>query len=332
MLLLTILKVIGLVLLAVFLLLLVLVGIVLLVPIRYRLSGHRTETEYGAAAELSFLLHLFSARAVYDPDGLRYSLRILWIRRPREESPGRSETKEKDTSDERKPEDTPPEVREEAPADAERSPAEHRSGQMTEEQQVPEPEAEEKLLREPEQPTEEKYEQKPEEAQMQKAEAPESEPPVEKPESEPEAPGPRKRKQRTGKLRKYRTAALGRIRHICTRLSGWRSMIGDEENQKALAIMISCTKNLLHHLRPRKLCGELTIGSEDPELMGRMLGGLSLFYPLYSEDVILRPQFDRTVFYGELQAKGHFRLIHPVISLLRILMNRKLRHIIFEHL
>ncbi len=307
MLLLTILKVIGLVLLAVFLLLLFLVGIVLLVPIRYRLSGRRTETGYGAEAELSFLLRLFSARVSYDPDGLRYSFRILWIRRPREGPPGRSETKEKDTSDERMPEAVPPEVWEEAPADAE-----HRSGQMTEEQQVPEPE----------------------ETLVQKAEVPESEPLGEKPESkpEPEAPGLQKRKRRTEKLRKYRTAALDRIRHICTRLSGWRSMIGDEENQKALALLISCTKNLLHHLRPRKLRGELTIGSEDPELMGRILGVLSLFYPLYSEDVILRPQFDRTVFYGELQAKGHFRLIHPVISLLRILMNRKLRHIIFEHL
>ncbi len=300
MLLLTILKVIGLVLLAVFLLLLFLVGIVLLVPIRYRLSGRRTETGYGAEAELSFLLRLFSAHASYGPDGLRYSLQILWIRRPREESPGRSETKEKDASDERIPE-----AREEALADEE-----HRSGQMTEEQQVPE------------------------ETLVQKAEVPESELPGEKPESkpEPEAPGLQKRKRRTEKLRKYRTAALGRIRHICTRLSGWRSMIGDEENQKVLALLISCTKNLLHHLRPRKLRGELTIGSEDPELMGRILGVLSLFYPLYSEDVILRPQFDRTVFYGELQAKGHFRLIHPVISLLRILMNRKLRHIIFEHL
>ncbi len=299
MLLLTILKVIGLVLLAVFLLLLFLVGIVLLVPIRYRLSGHRTETGYGAEAELSFLLRLFSARVSYDPDGLRYSFRILWIRRPRAESPGRSETKEKDASDERMPEAAPPEAREEAPADEE-----HRSGQMTEEQQVPEaqeesePKAEEELPQKPEQ----------------------------------EAPGSQKRKRRTEKLRRYKTAALGRIRHICTRLSGWRSMIGDEENQKALALLISCTKNLLHHLRPRKLRGEFTIGSEDPELMGRILGVLSLFYPLYSEDVILRPQFDRTVFYGELQAKGHFRLIHPVISLLRILMNRKLRHIIFEHL
>lgn len=79
MLLFTILKVIGLVLLFLFLLLLLLLGLVLLVPIRYAGAGHKGEeaTDYAAHVELSWLLHMVQLHAGITPAGLAYSLRIL---------------------------------------------------------------------------------------------------------------------------------------------------------------------------------------------------------------------------------------------------------------
>lgn len=79
MLLFTILKVIGLVLLFLFLLLLLLLGLVLLVPIRYAGAGHKGEeaTDYAVHIELSWLLHMVQLHAGITPAGLAYSLRIL---------------------------------------------------------------------------------------------------------------------------------------------------------------------------------------------------------------------------------------------------------------
>lgn len=93
MLLFTILKVIGLVLLFLLLLILLLLGLVLLVPIRYAGAGHKGEEkkDYEAHVDVSWLLHIVQLHAGLTPAGLAYSLRILCFRpidsRPPDTSP-----------------------------------------------------------------------------------------------------------------------------------------------------------------------------------------------------------------------------------------------------
>ena len=67
--------------------------------------------------------------------------------------------------------------------------------------------------------------------------------------------------------------------------------VEDEENQKAVRLLISRVKYLLHHLRFRKFEGRLAFGFEDPAMVGRTLAVLSLFYPLYGERFTITPVF-----------------------------------------
>ena len=89
-------------------------------------------------------------------------------------------------------------------------------------------------------------------------------------------------------------------------------------------------KYLLHHLRFRKFEGRLKFGFDDPAMMGRILGVLSLFYPLYGESFTLTPVFDHTVFEGEIALKGHVRLIHILIAAIQLLMNKKIRGLVLD--
>lgn len=109
-------------------------------------------------------------------------------------------------------------------------------------------------------------------------------------------------------------------------------LLTEEENQDAMRLLLSRVQYLLRHLGFRKLEGELTAGFDDPAMMGRIMGVASLFYPLFSDSFCITPVFDHAVCEGRFELKGHIRLIHIVLVLLQLLLNKKIRHFIFQHL
>ena len=123
-----------------------------------------------------------------------------------------------------------------------------------------------------------------------------------------------------------------RIKRICEKASSLRETVEDEENQKAVRLLISRVKYLLHHLRFRKFEGRLAFGFEDPATVGRMLAVLSLFYPLYGECFTITPVFDHTLFEGEIALKGHVRLIHILIAGVQLMMNKKIRGLVLDRI
>ena len=77
--LLLILKILGLILVAVVMLVLLCIGLVLFVPLRYRLSGQYHGSLIGEAT-LTWLFHLLRAQARYDADGLNAELFVCGFR------------------------------------------------------------------------------------------------------------------------------------------------------------------------------------------------------------------------------------------------------------
>ena len=141
----------------------------------------------------------------------------------------------------------------------------------------------------------------------------------------PAAEAPKKKKRK-------KSSFADRIKRICEKASSLREAVEDEENQKAFHLLISRVKYLLHHLRFRKFEGRLKFGFDDPAMMGRILGVLSLFYPLYGESFTLTPVFDHTVFEGEITLKGHVRLIHILIAGIQLMMNKKIRGLVLDRI
>ena len=82
----------------------------------------------------------------------------------------------------------------------------------------------------------------------------------------------------------------------------------DERTKAAISLAWSQLKRLLGKLLPRKVRGEVRFGTGDPALTGQILGGISIFYPLFMDNVKVTPDFRETVLEGELYAKGRIRL------------------------
>ena len=388
MLLFTILKVIGLVLLFLFLLLLLLLGLVLLVPIRYAGAGHKGEeaTDYAAHIDLSWLLHMVQLHAGITPAGLAYSLRILCFhpgdrRKPdtpaanvSDENSSRSEevSSEDDAtanvSDEgssRSEETTAPD--EAVSKDSDEAPSENEAEASPDDTAVDasdgfalqdehtdvelkQPPEDEKILKESVNVPESKAEAS-ERAAAQTAEVdsielknsttPEQQKETktvadETPTSDIDQESETKRTSPAGeapkKKKRKKSSFADRIKRICEKASSLRETVEDEENQKAVRLLISRVKYLLHHLRFRKFEGQLAFGFEDPATVGRMLAVLSLFYPLYGECFTITPVFDHALFEGEIALKGHVRLIHILIAGIQLMMNKKIRGLVLDRI
>ena len=395
MLLFTILKVIGLVLLFLLLLILLLLALVLLVPIRYAGAGHKGEekSDYAAHVDVSWLLHIVQLHAGLTPAGLAYYLRILCFRpldsRPpdtppanaSDEASSRSEevSSEDDAtanvsdegssrSEETTPDDAVSKDSDEAPSENEAvaSPDdtavdasdgftlqdEHTDVELkqpTEDEKIPEesvnvPESkaeaseraaaqtaevdsiELKSSTEPAVQTEEKLtsEEVPGSVETEDTSADiDQESETKRTSSAAEAPKKKKKKK---------SSFADRIKRICEKLSALREAVEDEENQKAFRLLLSRVKYLLHHLRFRRFEGRLVFGFDDPAMMGRILGVLSLFYPLYGESFTITPVFDHTAFEGEVALKGHVRLIHILIAGIQLMMNKKIRGLVLDRI
>lgn len=292
-----ILKVIGLVLLFLLLLLLLFLGLVLLVPIRYAGAGHKGEeaTDYAAHIELSWLLHMVQLHAGITPAGLVYYFRILWFR-----------------PIDSRPSDTPPaNVSDEASSRSEETEVD-----SIELKNVSEPavQTEEKLTSEDVPGSDETEDTSADVDQESKTKS-----------TATTAEAPKKKKRK-----KFLFA--DRIKRICEKASSLRETVEDEENQKAVRLLISRVKYLLHHLRFRKFEGRLAFGFEDPATVGRMLAVLSLFYPLYGECFTITPVFDHALFEGEIALKGHVRLIHILIAGIQLMMNKKIRGLVLDRI
>ena len=134
------------------------------------------------------------------------------------------------------------------------------------------------------------------------------------------------------KKKRKKSSFADRIKRICEKASSLREAVEDEENQKAVRLLLSRVKYLLHHLRFRKFEGRLAFGFEDPATVGRMLAVLSLFYPLYGERFTITPVFDHTLFEGEIKLKGHVRLIHILIAGIQLMMNKKIRGLVLDRI
>ena len=288
-----ILKVIGLVLLFLLLLLLLLLGLVLLVPFRYAGAGHKGEEKRDYAAHLELSWLLHMVQLHADITPAGLAYYFhILWFRPIDSRP--SDTPPANVSDEKTSRS------EEESSTAEVDSIELKNSTTPEQQKETKTVADETPTSDIDQESKTKR-------------------------TSPAVEAPKKKKRK-------KSSFADRIKKICEKASSLREMVEDEENQKAVRLLISRVKYLLHHLRFRKFEGRLAFGFEDPAMVGRTLAVLSLFYPLYGECFTITPVFDHTLFEGEIALKGHVRLIHILIAGIQLMMNKKIRGLVLDRI
>lgn len=101
----------------------------------------------------------------------------------------------------------------------------------------------------------------------------------------------------------------------------------DELNQYAVKKIWAQCLYLLGHFRFRKMYTDLTFSLSDPAWTGQALGIFSMIPLFYQHEVHLYPDFESDKLYvqGDFEIKGRIRLVHLVVVTLRLLFDQKVR-------
>lgn len=122
------------------------------------------------------------------------------------------------------------------------------------------------------------------------------------------------------------------IRNICGKIEHVKEVIGyycgvlkSEEGQKSIALVKRELGRLLRHIAPTRLTGSLTLGMEDPAATGQIVAILSMFYPIYGNNVSITPDFDEKCIRGSLYLKGRIRVFTLIRIAWRVYFNKDVK-------
>ncbi len=97
-----------------------------------------------------------------------------------------------------------------------------------------------------------------------------------------------------------------------------------------LQIGLGVLKKLLYHIRPRTLTGSVQYSLGDGYETGKATGYVSMLYPLYGKNLTVTPRFDLDdkLLQGHLEGRGRIRLAYLLYLLLILLWKKETRRLI----
>lgn len=300
--LLTILKIIGIILLVLIGLILLAAAVILLVPIRYHGEGAREEKILSGNVKLTWLLHMISASVSLSEDGtkIRVCLFGKMIYPKTKKPPKKSKAKKMP-----KQEATKKSEKSEKPK--QQSDTVSKEVATIYEPQKPNPELPKKM----DEPESEKKQQ----SQKEKSARPDVK-------SKFEAI-----KQKLLAVKEKFIDSKAGIQKVKNKIDYWKNLLTSDPVKEAVGFLWKKTKGLLHHILPRRMTGRIHFGFEDPSKTGKTLAYFSMLYPFTKENLVIEPEFEteELILEGDIAFRGRIRLGYLVYVALSVVLNKNIR-------
>lgn len=106
--------------------------------------------------------------------------------------------------------------------------------------------------------------------------------------------------------------------------------ITDKRNQSALKHALAEVKKLVFRYSPKVFSADMTFGTNDPALTGKIVGVMSMFPFIYGKHSSIIPDFGADAFYadGTLKVQGRIQLIFAVAVAVALVRDRDMRRLI----
>ena len=101
-------------------------------------------------------------------------------------------------------------------------------------------------------------------------------------------------------------------------------VLNNENNRKAVKLLLGKSVQLIKHIFPKKMNGDLTFGFEDPYYTGIALSCMAMVPPAF-ENVDVTPLFNESRFEGGLSFKGRMRLSYILSLMMQVWFNKDFR-------
>ena len=116
---------------------------------------------------------------------------------------------------------------------------------------------------------------------------------------------------------------------ICDKIDKVRSEIryyyniyNSNEGKNALRKIGKHLKKIFRKILPRKISANVIYGFSSPDLTGKVYGVYCLIADRFSKDSEVIPDFDREIFEGRIRARGYFNLWGILINGIAIVLNK----------
>lgn len=285
------LKIIGMILLIILGLLVLSICIVLFVPLKYlgKAESFGTVDSIKAQLKFSWLFHLISGYVYFENKETKWQVRIFW--------------KKLNVVKKELPEDTKSK-KHEKPVDD--KPAEELKEESVKQESVENDSVQEETV------CEESLHDKSEEESV----------------KQEELSAKTEKKKKKGLLEKIKytfQTICDKIKVLIRKKEELQAFLADELHQLAWKRLKRETWRLLQFLKPKKLVLNLHFGFEDPAVTGKVLAGLSMLYPLYTDYVNIEPEFDEKILEGDACIKGNIRGIHLLIVICNLFFDKNIK-------
>ena len=102
------------------------------------------------------------------------------------------------------------------------------------------------------------------------------------------------------------------------------------ENRELVRFLWEQTKIFLNIIKPKKCCGYIHFGTDDPQTTGKAAMYAAVAYGFLGLDIKIHPDFENKILEGDLFVKGHFRLFGIIVTALRVYRNELFKKIVLK--
>ena len=132
------------------------------------------------------------------------------------------------------------------------------------------------------------------------------------------------------KIKSTKEKVLGikhKIKDTWNRIKYYKEELGKDENRQAIGFVWGKIKEALNHIKPRKLIGTITFGMDSPDKTGQSLGVIAIFYPVFCKGFSIKPDFTKPCIYGNIIAKGRIRIFTLLIICIKLIRSKELKRL-----
>lgn len=120
------------------------------------------------------------------------------------------------------------------------------------------------------------------------------------------------------------------IGKICDKIKQILELLKEEETKALLEQVKQRIGRILWSIRPRKLRAEITYGTGEPDITGYLYGIYGILSPKLGSYVQVTPDFTGLMLEGTFYAAGHVLIIHLLVNLLGIMLDKRLRRFLYK--
>lgn len=128
---------------------------------------------------------------------------------------------------------------------------------------------------------------------------------------------------------KYRFKVIcGTIKKICRSVAELKAFLTDEGTKEAFRFVKKEVAVLLKHIRPRKIKGYIHYGFDDPSVTGRILGFIYMLSGGTHKSFQINADFEDKVLEGEVHVRGYVQIYVLLIIAWRLYKNENLKEVL----